>query len=72
MEIQNMSLDLETKSSVDITKAGAYKYAESPDFDILLFGVSINAGPVIVYDLACGETVPEEIVAALSDDHITK
>ena len=68
----NLSLDLETKSSVDITKAGAYKYAESPDFDILLFGVSVNGDPVTVYDLACGETVPEEIVAALSDDTVTK
>ena len=72
MNIKYLSLDLETKSSVDITKAGAYKYAESPDFDILLFGASVNGGPVTVYDLACGETVPEEIVAALSDDAVTK
>lgn len=72
MEIKSLSLDLETKSSVNITKAGAYKYAESPDFDILLFGVSVNGDPVTVYDLACGETVPEEIVAALSDDTVTK
>lgn len=67
-----MSLDLETKSSVDITKCGAYKYAESPDFEILLFGVSVNHGPIRVYDLACGDTVPEEIIAALSDDRVTK
>ena len=72
MEIKNLSLDLETKSSVDIGKAGAYKYAESPDFDILLFGVSVNHGPVTVYDLACGDTVPEEIITALSDDRVTK
>ena len=72
MEILSLSLDLETKSSVDITKCGAYKYAESPDFDVLLFGVSVNGGPVVVYDLACGETVPEEIVAALSDNAVTK
>ena len=72
MEIKNLSLDLETKSSVDISKAGAYKYAESPDFDILLFGVSVNHGPITVYDLACGDTVPEEIIAALSDDAVTK
>ena len=70
--IENLSLDLETKSSVDITKCGAYKYAESPDFDILLFGVSVNHGPITVYDLATGETVPDEILAALSDDRITK
>ena len=72
MDIKNLSLDLETKSSVDIGKAGAYKYAESPDFDILLFGVSVNHGPITVYDLACGDTVPEEIIAALSDDRVTK
>ena len=70
--IENLSLDLETKSSVDISKAGAYKYAESPDFDILLFGVSVNHGPITVYDLACGDTVPEELIAALSDDRVTK
>ncbi len=72
MDIKNLSLDLETKSSVDIGKAGAYKYAESPDFEILLFGVSVNHGPITVYDLACGDTVPEEIIAALSDDRVTK
>ena len=72
MNIKSLSLDLETKSSVDITKCGAYKYAESPDFGILLFGVSVNSGPVTVYDLACGDAVPEEIIAALSDDTITK
>ena len=72
MEIKNLSLDLETKSSVDIGKAGAYKYAESMDFDILLFGVSVNHGPITVYDLACGDTVPEEIIAALSDGRVTK
>ena len=72
MEIKNLSLDLETKSSVDIGKSGAYKYAESPDFAILLFGVSVNHGPITVYDLACGDTVPEEIIVALSDDWVTK
>ena len=71
-EIQSLSIDLETSSSVDISKCGVYKYAESPDFDILLFGVSVNHGPVNVYDLACGDTVPEEIIAALSDDSVTK
>ena len=72
MQIKNLSLDLETKSSVDIAKCGAYKYAESPDFDVLLFGVSVNHGPITVYDRACGDTVPDEIVAALSDDRVTK
>ena len=72
MKIEFMSLDLETRSSIDITKAGVYKYAESPDFDILLFGVSVNSGPVAVYDLASGDNVPEEIIKALSDDSVTK
>lgn len=72
MKIESLSLDLETKSSVDITKCGAYKYAESPDFEILLIGVSVNHGPIKVYDLACGDTVPEEILAALSDENCIK
>ena len=72
MEIKYTSLDLETRSSVDITKSGVYKYAESPDFEILLFGVSVNGGAVTVYDLASGDRVPEEIIKALSDDSVTK
>ena len=72
MKIEFISLDLETRSSIDITKAGVYKYAESPDFDILLFGVSVNGGSVAVYDLASGDKVPEEIIKALSDDSVTK
>ena len=72
MEIREMSIDLETYSDIDITKCGAYKYAESDYFEILLFGVSVNGGPVKVYDLACGDTIPEEILAALSDENITK
>ena len=46
--IKTLSIDLETRSSIDISKAGVYKYAESPEFNILLFGVSVNGGPVIV------------------------
>lgn len=72
MEIREISIDLETYSDIDITKCGAYKYAESDHFEILLFGVSVNGGPVKVYDLACGDTIPEEILAALSDENITK
>ena len=72
MKIEYLSCDLETRSSVDLGKCGVYKYAKSPDFDILLFGVSVNGGPVVVYDLACGETVPDEILAALSDNAVIK
>ena len=70
--ITNLSLDLETRSSVDIGKCGVYKYAEDPDFDILLLGVSIDHGPVTVYDLACGDTVPDEILWALTDNAVLK
>lgn len=72
MEIKTLSLDLETKSGADISKTGIYRYAEDPDFDILLFGVSVNGGPVKVYDLACKETIPDEILAALTDNSIIK
>ena len=54
MIMKEMSIDLETYSDVNITKCGAYKYAESDEFEILLFGVSVDGGPVVVYDLACG------------------
>ena len=70
--MKEMSIDLETYSDVNITKCGAYKYAESEEFEILLFGVSVDGGPVKVYDLACGDTIPEEILAALSDENVTK
>ena len=59
-KIREMSIDLETYSDVNISKCGAYKYAESDQFEILLFGVSINGGPVQVYDLACGYSIPED------------
>ena len=67
-----MSIDLETYSDVDIGKCGVYKYAESDQFEILLFGVSTDGSPVRVFDLACGEVLPEEILAALSDENVTK
>ena len=72
MKIQELSIDLETYSDVDISKCGVYKYAESDNFEILLFGVSVDGGDVTVYDLACGDTIPEEILDALTDDTITK
>ena len=70
--IQNLSIDLETRSSVDIVKSSVYRYAESVDFDILLFGVSVNHGPIRVYDLAQGDTVPAEILKALTDNSVEK
>lgn len=72
MKIREMSIDLETYSDVDISKCGAYKYAESDNFEILLFGVSVDNEPVVVYDLTAGDEIPTEILAALSDDNVTK
>ena len=71
-EITSLEIDIESFSSVDLKKCGVYKYAESPDFKILLFGVSVNGGEVTVYDLVSGDTVPEEIIRALSDDSVIK
>lgn len=72
MKIQEMSIDLETYSDVDIKKGGVYKYAEADNFEILLFAVSINNGPVVVYDLSCGDMLPEDIIDALVDDTVIK
>lgn len=72
MTIHEMSIDLETYSDVDIKKSGVYKYAESDNFEILLFAVSIDGGTVTVYDLACGEVLPDEIISALVEDTVIK
>lgn len=70
--MKKISIDLETYSSVDLGKSGVYKYAESEDFEILLFAYSIDDEEVKVIDLASGEIVPEEILSALSDESIEK
>lgn len=70
--MKELSIDLETYSDVDIKKSGVYKYAESDNFEILLFAVSIDSGPVTVYDLVSGETLPIEIIKALTDESIIK
>lgn len=67
-----LSIDIETFSKVNLGKAGVYRYAEDPSFEILLFGYAFDADPVRVVDLASGETIPEEIRAALQDPEITK
>ena len=61
--MKRLSIDLETYSSVDLGKSGVYKYAESEDFEILLFAYSIDDGEVKVIDLANGEIIPEEILS---------
>ena len=67
-----ISLDLETYSSADLNKTGVYRYSESPDFAILLFGYSVDGGDVQVVDIASGETVPETVISALTDDTVEK
>lgn len=71
-KIKTLSLDLETYSSVSLKKTGVYPYAESPDFEILLFGYSVNGGPVQVVDIACGEQIPAPVLSALTDDTVIK
>lgn len=70
--IKELSIDLETYSDIDLKKSGVYRYAESPHFEILLFGYSVNNGPVMVVDLAQSECIPTDILAALSDEQTTK
>jgi DNA polymerase len=70
--METLSLDIETYSSVDLNKCGVYKYTESPDFEILLFGYSVDGGEVQVVSLADGEEIPGEIIDALTDDSIQK
>lgn len=71
-KIKTLSIDLETFSNIDLAKCGVYRYVESPAFEILLIGVSVNGGDVVVYDLAQGEKIPNEILAALTDDSVIK
>ena len=70
--MNTLSIDVETFSDVDISKCGAYKYAESPSFEILLFAYAADGGEVQVVDLAAGEKIPQEILAALTDDNVIK
>lgn len=71
-KIKTLSIDLETFSDVDLSKCGVYRYVESPAFEILLFGVSVNGDDVAVYDLAQGEKIPAEILSALTDNSVIK
>lgn len=70
--MENLSIDLETFSSVNLGKCGVYKYAESEDFEILLFGYSVDGSEVQVVDLAQGETIPEVVLSALTDETVIK
>lgn len=70
--MKTISIDIESYSSVDLTKSGVYKYAEAPDFEIILFGYSLDGGEVRVVDLANGETIPQDILEAITDDSVIK
>ena len=70
--MKTISIDVETYSGIDLTKCGVYKYAESPEFEILLFAYSVDGGEVSVVDLASGETIPPEIIDALTDNDMQK
>ena len=71
-KIETLSIDIETFSDYDLKKCGVYKYAESPNAELLLFGYCLNNGPITVIDVAQGEKIPEHILLALSDDAIIK
>lgn len=70
--MKTLSIDIETYSDIPLQKTGVYRYCESPNFEILLFGYSIDSGPVQVVDLACGEHIPKEVLAALEDNSVIK
>ena len=70
--MKTISIDIETYSSVDLTKSGVYRYAEAPDFEILLFGYSVDGSEVHVISLADGESIPTDILDALTDDNVQK
>lgn len=68
----NIEIDIETYSDVDLQKSGVYKYSESENFELLLFGYSVDGGEVVVIDVAQGEKIPDEILKALTDENIIK
>ena len=70
--MKSLSVDLETRSSVDIGKSGVYRYTEAEDFAILLFGYSVDGGAVQVIDFTCGAQIPQEILDVLTDESIIK
>ena len=70
--MKSLNIDIETYSSVNLAKSGVYRYVEAPDFEILLFGYSVDGGAVQVIDLACGEKIPTGILGALTDESVTK
>ena len=70
--MKTISIDIETFSDVNLAKCGVYKYAESPAFEVLLFGYAVDGGEVQVVDLTQGESIPDDILDALTDESVTK
>ena len=70
--MKTLSIDIETYSDQPLAKTGVYRYVESPVFEILLFSYSVDGGTVQLIDLACGEKIPAEVIAALTDEAVTK
>lgn len=70
--MRTLSLDIETYSDIELKKSGVYRYCESPAFEIILFAYSVDGGEVQVVDLLCGETIPADVLDALTDDTVTK
>ena len=67
-----MGIDIETYSSAPLPKCGVYRYTDAPDFEVLLFSYAYDDEPVVTVDLACGETLPSDVIAALNDPTIIK
>ena len=72
IEINMITIDIETRSDKDISKCGVYAYTDTPYFDILLFAYSIDEQPVQVVDMANGEEIPENVLVALADENVVK
>ena len=67
-----MGIDIETYSSAPLPKCGVYRYTDAPDFEVLLFSYAYDDGPVVTVDLACGEDLPPDVIAALNDPAVIK
>lgn len=70
--MKEISIDIETYSDVDLQKCGTYKYAQSRNFEVLLFSYFIDGSPITCVDLACGETIPKAVLDALTNENVTK
>lgn len=70
--MRTLSIDIETYSSIDLASSGVYKYAESEDFEILLFAYAYDDGPVEVVDLICGDELSNEVLHDLTDPNVIK